>query len=124
MGGRMRDFKQLKVWEKAHGLALDVYRATSEYPAEECLGLTSLLRRAVVSVPSNIAEGCGRDGNRELTHFMSMAAGSASEVECQLLLARDLGFVSKELHGHLDCQTTEVKRTLYSFMKKLNLPDA
>lgn len=120
----MRDFKQLKVWEKAHGLALDVYRATREFPAEERFGLTSQLRRAVVSVPSNIAEGCGRDGNRELTHFMSMAAGSASEVECQLLLARDLGFVSKELHGNLDCQTTEVKRMLYSFIKKLNRPDA
>ena len=73
---------------------------------------------------SNIAEGCGRDGNRELAHFMSMAAGSASEVEYQLLLARDLGFVSKEIHKHLEYQTTEVKRMLYSFMKKLNRPDA
>jgi four helix bundle protein len=119
----MRDFKQLKVWEKAHRLALDVYRATREFPSEERFGLTIQLRRAAVSVPSNIAEGCGRAGNKELAHFMSMAAGSVSEVEYQLLLARDLGFVSKERHQHLDGQTTEVRRMLNSFMKKLNRPD-
>lgn len=115
----MRDFRQLKVWDKAHRLTLDVYRATREFPAEERFGLTIQLRRAAVSVPSNIAEGCGRTGDRELAHFMSMAAGSASEVEYQLLLARDLEYFTTEQHQKLDEQVNEVKRMLNSFMQKL-----
>lgn len=119
----MRDFRQLKVWEKAHGLALEVYRATREFPSEERFGLTIQLRRAAVSVPSNIAEGCGRGGNRELSQFLSIAAGSSSEVEYQLLLARDLGYLSAEQHRGLDGQINEVKRMLNSFMQKLTRPD-
>ena len=78
---------------------------------------------AAVSVPSSIAEGCGRAGNRELAHFMSMAAGSASEVEYQLLLARDLAYLRKEQHRQLDGQVNEVKRMLNSFMQKLARAD-
>ena len=115
----MRDFRQLKVWEKAHGLALEVYRATRAFPTEERFGLTSQLRRAAVSVPSNIAEGCGRAGERELSQFMSIAAGSASEVEYQLLLARVLGYLTAEQHGVLDYKSNEVKRMLNSFMQTL-----
>jgi four helix bundle protein len=115
----MRDFRQLKVWEKAHGLALEIYRATKEFPAEERFGLTSQLRRAAVSVPSNIAEGCGRSGERELSQFTSIAAGSASEVEYQLLLAHDLGYLTTEHYRTLDNKTNEVKRMLNSFLLKL-----
>ena len=115
----MRDFKQLKVWEKAHNLVLEIYRTTHRFPAEERFGLTSQLRRAAASVPSNIAEGCGRGGERELSRFVSIAAGSASEVEYQLLLARDLGYLNSEQHQALDMYVNEVKRMLVSFLQKL-----
>ena len=77
----MRDFRELKVWEKAHRLTLQVYRITKDFPSDEQFGLTVQLRRAAASVPTNIAEGCGRDSERELARFMSIAAGSVSEVE-------------------------------------------
>ena len=115
----MRDFKELKVWQKAHHLVLGVYRHTKSFPPEERFGLTRQLRNAAASIPSNIAEGCGRVGERELAHFLSIAAGSASEAEYQLLLARDLGYLQGDAHRQLDDQVNEVKRMLNSFLQKL-----
>ena len=86
----MKDFRQLKVWEKAHLLALAVYPITARFPREETYGLTAQIRRAACSIPSNIAEGCGGDGDAELARFCVIARGSATELEYQLLLARDL----------------------------------
>jgi four helix bundle protein len=116
----MRDFKELKVWHKAHRCALEIYRHTQSFPVEERFGLMIQLRRAATSVASNIAEGCGREGERELARFLSIAAGSASEVEYQLLLAHDLGYLSDDLHRQLENQTNEVKRMLNSFIKTLS----
>jgi len=116
----MRDFRELKVWQKAHRFAMNIYRQTREFPAEERFGLTSQLRRAAASVASNIAEGCGRDGERELARFLSIAAGSASEIEYQLLLARDLGHIPDEPHRQLDMQVNEVKRMLNAFIRTLS----
>lgn len=90
----MKDFRNLKVWEKSHQLALAVYKATSTFPRHELYGLTSQIRRACASIPANIAEGCGRSGDAELARFLQIAMGSASELEYHLLLARDLGFLS------------------------------
>ena len=115
----MRDFKELKVWQKAHSLVLDVYRHTRGFPTEERFGLTAHLRKSAASVPSNIAEGCGRDGERELARFLTIAAGSASETEYQLLLAHDLGYLDAEHHRQLDAQVNEAKRMLNSFIQKL-----
>lgn len=115
----MRDFHELKVWQKAHRFALDLYRDTQGFPAEERFGLTTQLRRAAVSVASNIAEGCGREGERDFARFLSIAGGSASEVEYQLLLARDLGYLPDEVHRRLDAQINEVKRMLNSFIRTL-----
>ena len=115
----MRDFRGLKVWEKAHQLTLAVYHATRSFPKEERYGLTRDLRRSVASVPTNIAEGCGRDTERELHRFLSIAAGSASETEYQLLLARDLGHLAADAYQSLHSSTTEVKRMLTGFMQKL-----
>ena len=115
----MRDFKQLKVWEKAHRLVLEIYRTTHQFPAEERFGLTAQLRRAAASVPSNIAEGCGRGGERELSRFVTIAAGSASEVEYQLLLARDLWYLGNEQYQELDKHINEVKRMLNAFIQRL-----
>ncbi len=116
----MRDFRDLKVWEKAHGLVLDVYRHSRDFPSEERFGLISHLRKSVVSIPSNIAEGCGRDSEKDLSRFLSYAAGSASETEYQILLAHDLGYLSKERYDHVKSLIIEVKRMLYALKESLS----
>ena len=116
----MRDFKELKVWHKAHALTRNVYHHTKSFPHDERFGLTAQLRRAASSVPSNIAEGCGRSGDRELARFLGIAAGSASESEYQLLLAKDLGYLPPHIHRQLDEQVNEVKRMLNAFIKTLS----
>lgn len=116
----MRDFRELKVWQKAHACVLEIYRHTRNFPTEERFGLTSQIRRAAASVPSNIAEGCGRQGDRELARFLSIAAGSASEVEYQLLLTHDLNFLDDEPYRQLDSQINEIKRMLNAFIRKLS----
>ena len=115
----MRDFRQIKVWAKAHSLTLEVYRATARFPREELYGLTSQLRRACASIPANIAEGFGRGGNVELARFLQIGMGSAYEVEYHALLARDLGFVSTEVHHRLENQIVEVKRMLAALLIKV-----
>ena len=115
----MKDFRQLKVWEKAHQLALAIYKATKEFPKEELYGLTSQIRRASMSIPTNIAEGCGRNTDAEFARFLQIAMGSASETEYQLLLSHDLGFLNKEQYDLLNTDVTEVKRMLASLLKTL-----
>lgn len=115
----MKDFRDLKVWEKAHQLAVDLYASTQLFPREEIYGLTSQLRRSAISVPSNIAEGCGRDGDRDLARFLQIAMGSASELEYQLLLAHDLGFMEKTNHEQFSDRIREIKRMLASFLQTL-----
>ena len=106
----MKDFRQLTVWCRAHGLVLAVYRATKGFPADERFGITSQLRRSSASIPANIAEGCGRTGDAELGRFLQIAAGSASEAEYHLLLAHDLGYLDPKVFGELNRQVVEVKK--------------
>jgi four helix bundle protein len=115
----LRNFKDLKVWGKAHQLTLNVYSATAEFPKHELYGLTSQIRRSAASVPANIAEGCGRNTGPDLARFFHIAVGSASELEYHLLLARDLGFITNADYDVLTTRTTEVKRMLASYIKKL-----
>jgi four helix bundle protein len=115
----MKDFRQLKVWGKAHELALAIYGATKEFPKEELYGLTSQIRRASMSIPTNIAEGCGRNTDADFARFLQMAMGSASETEYQLILAHDLGFLPKESYKKLHIDVEEVKRMLASLLKTL-----
>jgi four helix bundle protein len=115
----MRDFRKVKVWEKAHELTLRVYRISARFPGNEKFGLTVQIRRASASIPTNIAEGCGRDSIVELCRFMEIAMGSASEVEYQLLLARDLQYLGMQTYTELANHVTEVKRMLSAFIKKL-----
>ena len=89
----MRDFKQLKVWRKSHNLTLQAYKVTEAFPREETYGLTSQIRRASSSIPANIAEGCGMDGNAQFARFLQISMGSATELEYHILLARDLGLI-------------------------------
>jgi len=120
----MRDFRELKVWQKAHQLVLDVYRRSIHFPSDERFGLTAHLRKSATSVPSNIAEGCGRDTDKELARFLDMAAGSTNELDYQLLLAHDLGYLPSDDHRHLTNQAAEVRRMLYRFIKSLRRSDA
>ena len=115
----MRDFRDLVVWQKAHRLTLDVYRATKSFPNDERFGLTAQIRRSSASVPTNIAEGCGRDGERELARFIAIAAGSASETEYHLLLALDLEYLPRSSHAELTALVNEVKKMLRAFHAKL-----
>jgi four helix bundle protein len=108
----MKDFKDLKVWQKAHEMTVAVYSASRNFPKEEIYGLTSQLRRAAVSVGANIAEGCGRRSDGEFLRFLQIARGSASEVEYHLLLARDLRFFSDTAHAELEKKLIEVQRML------------
>ena len=115
----MRDFRELKVWQKAHGLTLAVYQITSGFPREELYGLTSQLRRACSSIPANLAEGCGRNGSAEFARYCSIAMGSASELEYHLLLARDLKLIKLKDHTELSEGATELKRMLTALFQKL-----
>src|SRR5271166_753319 len=92
----MRDFRGLDVWQLAHRITLSVYQSTRSFPREETYGITSQLRRCSFSVAANISEGCGRSGNPEFGRFLTMAMGSASEMEYFLLLARDLHYLPRE----------------------------
>ncbi len=115
----MKNFKELKVWVKAHQLTLAVYQATSTFPSTELYGLTSQTPRSCASIPANIAEGCGRNGDAEVCRFLQIAMGSATELEYHLLLARDLNFIQASEYESLVENLVEVKRMFASFIKKL-----
>jgi len=115
----VKNFRELQVWRKAHELVVDVYEATRSFPREELYGLTSQLRRSAVSIPSNIAEGCGRNTDADFARFLDIAMGSASELEYQLLLSAQLQMLGSPIHQRLDAATTEVKRMLASLLARL-----
>ncbi len=115
----MQNFRKLLVWEKSHTFVLAVYGATQNFPKTEAFGLTSQLRRSAASIPSNIAEGCGRGSNAELSRFLQIAMGSTSEADYQLLLARDLGYLEHAQYDHLAAQVTEISKMLRSLISKL-----
>ena len=109
----------MKVWERAHLLALSVYRLTQGFPREELYGITSQMRRSGSSIAANIAEGCGRSGNGEFHRFLNIAMGSAVELEYFLLLARDLALISSESYASVNDQTVEVQRMLGALIRKV-----
>ncbi len=115
----MQDFRDLKVWQKAHELTLAVYRETAGFPREELYGLTSQLRRAAASVPSNLAEGRHRATDRDFGRFVGIALGSAAEVDYFLLLARDLGFIEPTRYKVLEREVDEIKKMLSSLYNRL-----
>ena len=113
----MADYKQLTVWKLAHVLTLGVYRSTQDFPTTERYGLVAQLRRAAISVVSNIAEGSGRRGDREFARFLRMAYGSTCEVECQLLLSRDLGYLGIEGWEKLDTECQKLGKMLNGLIR-------
>mgnify|MGYP001610437047 CR=1 FL=1 len=118
--GAIKTFRDLTVWQKGMVLAKEVYKATSLMPDVERFGLTSQMRRASVSIPSNIAEGYARQGRVEYIRFLKMARGSLAELRTQLLLGQDLGFlrINSELGSLLD----EVERLLAGLIRSLRVP--
>ena len=115
----MKDFRSLKVWQKAHEVTLSVYQATSLFPQQETYGLVSQLRRSAASVPADIAEGCGCVANREFARFSEIALRSASETEYHPLLVRDLGYIEAATYDALNDRVTEVKLMLTGLIQKL-----
>ncbi len=108
----MGDFKKLSVWNKAHQLTLDLYRVTAQFPSEERFALASQIRRAASSIGANLAEGSGRRRDGEFGRFLSIAIGSASELEYHLLLAHDLGYVDKATYVRNETALREIGRML------------
>lgn len=115
----MQDFRKLKVWEKAHQLTLRVYEATERFPREELFGLTLQMRKSSSSVPTNIAEGCGRGSSADFARFLQIAMGSASELEYQLILARDRKYLPADQYPGFEVEVLEVKRMLASLIVKV-----
>ena len=114
------NFKNLNIWKKATDLVQSVYEITKSFPSDEKFGLTNQLRRASVSVPSNIAEGCGRKGNKELIQFCHIAIGSLCEVETQLILSNKLNYQAAKDLDKIILDVEELRKMIYGFIKSLN----
>lgn len=115
----MRNYQDLQVWEKAHSLMLDLYQLSRGFPREEIYGLTSQLRRAAMSIGINLAEGCGRRTSAELARFVRIAMGSASELDYELLICRDLGFLGTADFQRCTKKLTEIRKMLFSFLASI-----
>ena len=113
----MRDFRRLQVWEKSHRLTLRIYELTSQFPREEIYGLTSQIRRACTSIPTNIAEGCGRETPADFARFLQIAMGSASETEYLIFLTRDLKYINANQYVELTDIIISVKKMLISLLR-------
>jgi four helix bundle protein len=115
----MKDYRSLKIWLSSHALTLIVYRLTKSFPKDELFGLTSQIRRSSSSIPANIAEGCGRDGDAELKRFLNIALGSACELDYHIFLAGELGYLEKTAADNLGHEILQLRRMLGAFIKKL-----
>jgi len=118
----MRNFNDLLVWERSHRLALTLYRATEGFPKNEIFGLTSQIRRAGASIPTNLAEGCGRWGDGDMGRFLQIAMGSASELDYLMRLAKDLGYFQSTEYQELAAELSEIRRMLTAFYKRIRKP--
>ena len=115
----MRDFKKLDIWQRGLDFSLQVYEKTASFPSEERFGLTSQIRRAATSIPINIAEGAGRVSKKDFAHFLHIAEGSANEVECELIIAKGLNYLSSNNYEILMNEINEIKKMIVGFRSKL-----
>lgn len=116
----MRNYKNYTVWQKSHQLVLEIYKITHNFPKEELFALTSQMKRSSSSIPTNIAEGCGRSSDKDFCRFLYISYGSANELEYQIILSIDLQFISFENGQLLLSQIEEVKKMLNALITKLN----
>ena len=115
----MKDYRELRVWERAHGLTLRIYKATENFPQHERYGLAGQLRRAAASIPTNLAEGCGRGTDGELARFVQIAAGSASETDYLLRLCHDLEYIAGDNYVALSEELIEIRKMLTSLIQRI-----
>ncbi len=115
----MHNFKNIIAWQKARALVKDVYLLLKKFPKEELYDLVSQIRRAVISIPSNIAEGSGRGSNKEFSRFLDIAIASSYEMETQLILSFDLNYISEGELNLISEKTSEVQKLIYGFQKTL-----
>ncbi|WP_347839153.1 four helix bundle protein [uncultured Draconibacterium sp.] len=115
----MHQFKELKVWQKGRVLVKEIYKATHTFPQDELFGITSQMRRAAVSIPANIAEGCGRNSDKELSRFLDIANGSAFELETLVILSLDLEFLSQDKFEEFDYNLNEIQKMIFGFKQSL-----
>jgi len=115
----MKDFKKYRVWQLGHQLTLEIYKTTKKFPKEEIYGLTSQMRRASYSIPSNIAEGYGRESQPEFEGFLTISQASASELEYFNISVKDLDIIEQSEFEEFDKKINEVKRSLHSLIKKV-----
>lgn len=115
----MHKFKQLEIWKQSRSFCTQIYSFTNSFPNEERFGLTNQLRRAAVSIPSNIAEGSSRKSNKDFARFLEIAIGSAYEIDTQLLISSDLGFITEENLNPLLLKIDTLTKMIYSFQSKL-----
>ncbi len=115
----MHNLKELKIWSKAIDLTVEVYKATQNFPKEETYGLTSQIRRCSVSIPSNIAEGAGRNSNNEFSHFLGISNGSSYELQTQLIVSNKLELLTEERLNHLLQPLDEIQKMNYAFQNTL-----
>ena len=116
----MRDFKKYTVWEQSHSLTLAIYQMTKLYPSDEKFGIISQMRRAASSIPTNIAEGCGKSSDKDFARFLNISFGSASELEYLLILSRDLEYISVNHFEKITNDLISIKKQLYHLINKLN----
>jgi four helix bundle protein len=116
----MHHLKELKIWSKAIDITVEVYQATANFPKEEVYGLTSQIRRSAVSIPSNIAEGAGRNSNKEFVHFLGIANGSSFELQTQIIVAEKLGLLANETSEPILATLEEIQKMNYKFQNTLN----
>ena len=119
----MTSHKDLKVWQKGIELVKSIYEITQLFPSNEQLGLVSQMRRAAVSIPSNIAEGCGRNSDKELIHFLYIALGSASELETQIIISQELSFLQPEKSEQMQSLIFEIIKMISSLIKSIRTRD-
>lgn len=116
----MHNFKELKIWQKSRSLTKDIYLVTKNFPEDERFGLTSQMRRCAISIPSNIAEGSGRESNKEFRRFLNISISSAFELETQLILAFDLEFILETDYIRISKDIEEIQKMIFGFRKSLS----
>ncbi len=115
----MHNIKELKICNKAIELTVEIYKTTEKFPKEETYGLTSQIRRAAVSIPSNISEGAGRNSHNEFRHFLAIANGSSYELQSQLIILNQLNFLANNTTESLLNKIDEIQKMNYSFQKSI-----
>lgn len=113
----MHNFKDLRVWQKSIELTTDIYKLLASFPTDEKFGLISQLKRAAVSVPSNIAEGAGRNSNKEFNHFLSISLGSLFELETQLIISKNLNLINSDSLLEMNNKISELQKMIFSLKK-------